>query len=220
MFNSQKNVFWQALLLTIFIFSIGILLGFSLENWRTSQISSLYQQSELELLDIKIQSEIYLSYDIDCNTAISENINFADRIYNEAKVLQKYEDSNRLTDSITLQHKKYDLLRTQFWLNSIKIKEKCNASYQNIVYLYDYNNPSLEIKAKQQVFSNLLGEIKYDKKDEIMLIPIAGDNNLSSVNLLMEKYNIKQENLPIVLIDEKIKIYDLETKEQIEKFLQ
>ncbi|MDO8517110.1 MAG: hypothetical protein Q7S33_03200 [Nanoarchaeota archaeon] len=219
MFNSQKNVFWQALILAVFVFSIGILLGFSLENWRSSQINALYQQSELDLLDIKIQTEIYSSSNINCDKAIENNVNFANKIYEQAKLLQKYEDSNKLTDNIILQHKKYDLLRTLFWVNSIIIKQKCNATYHNIVYLYDYNNPSLEIKAKQQVISKLLTEIKFDKGDKVMLIPIAGDNDINSVDLLMDKYNIQKQELPIILIDEKIKISDLETKEQLEKYL-
>ncbi len=219
MFNSQKNVFWQALLFTIVIFAIGILLGFILENWRTSEIKNIYFQAELDLLDIKIQNEIYTLSNIDCNKAIEENINFANRIYKEAQLLNKYEEANKLSEEIISQHKKYDLLRTLFWLNTINIKKRCKADFHNIVYFYDYQEPSIETNAKQSVFSNLLGEIQKDKEDEIMLIPIAGDNGLTSVNLMMNLYNIKESELPIILIDEEIKITDIKKKEDIEKYL-
>ena len=54
--NSQKSTFWQALIITVLIFGVGVFLGVVLENWRTSKISDLYQKSELDLLDIKLQS--------------------------------------------------------------------------------------------------------------------------------------------------------------------
>jgi len=219
LFQNQKHVFWIALLLTIFIFSAGILLGFMIENWRTSNIVSLYQQSELDLLDIRIQNDIYSLNKINCQTVVEENIKFADRVFEEAKLLEKYSESSRLSDTIILQHKKYDLLRTLFWMNAIKLKEKCKADYHNVVYIYDYQNPSIEIEAKQDVFSKLLQELKDKKGNKIMLIPIAGDNNLISVDLLMDLYGIKENDLPVILIDEKIKITDIKNVEDIEKYL-
>ena len=50
-----------------------------------------------------------------------------------------------------------------------------------------------------------------------MLIPIAADNDLPSVELLANRYGIK--DLPVVLIDEKIKIEELTSVEDIEKYL-
>lgn len=219
MLSSQKNVFWQAFILAAFVFAAGILLGFVLENWRSGKIESLYFQSELDLLDIRIQNDIYSLSKIDCAMAVQENINFANKIYDEANLLQRYEDANKITENIILQHKKYDLLRTLFWINAIKIKDRCNASYHNVVYLYKYNSPTLETKAKQAVFSRILSELKEVRGDEIMLIPIAGDNNLVSVDLLMGLYNINNTELPVILIDEKTKINEVEKKEDINKLI-
>src|SRR3989338_1678593 len=215
MFNSQKNVFWEAFILAAFVFAAGILLGFVLENWRSGKIEGLYFQSELDLLDIRIQNDIYSLNEIDCTRAVKENINFADRTYEEAKLLQKYEDANKITGNIILQHKKYDLLRALFWINSIKIKSRCNASYHNLVYFYDYNEPSIEIRAKQAVFSGILSELKEEFGSEVMLIPIAGDNDIISVELLMNSYEIAESELPVILIDEKTKVQKIESKEEI-----
>ena len=219
MFESQKNAFWVALILSVFVFAGGILLGFMLENWRTSEVQNFYAQSELSLLDVKIQNELFSFSSVNCEDAIYENVNFANEIYNEARLLDKYEQASRLSDALVLQHKKYDLLRTLFWINSIKLKARCNASYHNVVYLYDYNNPRLDIKAKQQVFSNILLDTKQEKGNSVMLIPIAGDNNLTSISLMMKTYNITEEELPVILIDEKFKITEIEKPEDIEKLL-
>jgi len=217
LFKSQKHVFWQALVLTLIVFNFGIFLGFMLENSRVGKVNELYAESELSLLDVKIQSEIYSFVNINCDDAVKENIDFANRIYEEAKILDRYETSSRLTEGIKLQHKKYDLLRTLLWLNSIKIKQKCNASYYNLVYFYQYNAPSIEQKAKQTVFSRLLGELKEKHGNNVLLIPIAADNNISSVNVLLKTYNIT--TLPSVLIDEKTTAEGFLSREDIEKHL-
>lgn len=219
MLKSQKNVFWEALLVTILIFGIGILLGVVLENWRTSKVDNLYKQSEVNLLDIRAQSEIYSFGNFDCDSAVEETLLFADRIFEESETLSKYEGAGRLTESLKLEHKKYDVLRALLWVNSIKIKKRCKADYHNIVYIYDYNEPSLDIKAKQGVFSRILMELKEMRGADIMLIPLAGDNDLSSINLMMDKYNVTEEELPVVLIDEEIKITELQKVDDIEKLL-
>jgi len=220
MLNSSKNAFWEALVMAVFVFSFGILLGFLLENSRTSKISDMYEQSNLDLLDVRIQNDIFSLSDVDCGILALENTRFADRIYGEAKLLDKYEISNKVSDSIALQHKKYDLMRALLWVNSIKLREKCNSSVHDVVYLYDYNNPSLEAKAKQNVFSKMLGEVKSDVGGNVVLIPLSGDNGIFSVSLLMNLYGVSEQDLPVILIDEKVKITGVVGKDEILKYLQ
>ena len=132
LFKSQKHVFWEALLIAVFIFGIGIFIGLLIENNRTKKIDILYANSEIELLDIRTWGQTLEMENIDCATAVQENINFANRIYEEAKILGRYEKASRISDILILRHKKYDLLRTMFWINAIKLKKrkmnKCNVT--------------------------------------------------------------------------------------------
>jgi len=216
---NQKYAFLWALIITLMVFNIGIFLGYQLEKSRINKINELYSETDLYLLDQRIQSDAFDIVDLNCNSSLEENIKFADKIYEDARQIQKYENANQITSPITAEHKKYDLLRTLFWINSIRIKQKCGFNYHHIVYLYKYNNPSLEQVAKQRTLSNLLFELKQEKADKIMLIPIAGDNDLPSVSLLMDKYGINKEELPVILIDEKIKITEFSDRAEIEKYL-
>lgn len=217
MIKNQKYFFLYALVITFVVFNIGIFMGYMLESSRISKVNDFYLESEMELLDQRIQKEALDMMELNCDLLIKENIDFADRIFEDALKIQKIEGANRLNNEIDFQHKRYDLLRTLFWINSIRIKQKCNADYHNLVYFYDYKAPSLEQRAEQKFFSNLLFEIKKEKQDKVMLIPIAGDNDLPSISLLLDKYNIKE--LPAILIDEKIIITELESREDIEKYL-
>jgi len=217
--KSEKNVFWEALIITIFIFLLGLLIGVFLENSRTKNLDSIYLESEFNLFDLNIQSRLFDLENLDCNYAVSENIKFGDKIFENALLLQKLEESEDLTDAIKVQHKKFDILRALFWINSKNIKERCGANYSIVVYLYDYNDVRLDTKAEQKVFSRVLSELKNKKEGKVMLIPIAGDNGLLSVNSLMEIHNVSEQELPIILIDEKYKINTLDDLENIEKYL-
>lgn len=219
MFSSQKNMFWIAFTATLLIFGVGIVFGIILENWRIGNVDNLYQSSEIYLMDIKLQSEIYSSGYFNCENAVEENINFANRIYDEAKLLDKYESASTLSQELKIRHKKYDLLRANLWLNSIKLKNKCNTSYDEIVYIYKYENPSLDIKAKQEVFSRILSELKQESKNKILLIPFAGDIDSSAINLLLDQYSISKDELPIIILNGKTKISDVNSIEDLKKNL-
>jgi hypothetical protein len=219
MFKSQKNVFWEALLVTILIFGIGILAGFFLENTRTSQINSLFQQSEIDLLDMKLQNEIYSDLKFNCDVAIDENLNFANRIYEEAQKLEQYLESSRFSKEILLQHKKYDLLRIMLLLNSEKITQKCSDSYSEVVYFYDLETEELTSKAKQNVFSKILLEVKEKLGGEVLLVPVGVSNEVSSINLILDKYNVSRTDLPMILINQEIKVTDVESVDQILEYL-
>tara|TARA_Y100000310_G_scaffold289197_1_gene315425 strand:+ start:3827 stop:4498 length:672 start_codon:yes stop_codon:yes gene_type:complete len=211
--KSNRHVFWEALIVTIFIFGIGMMLGISLENRRSATIAELYIESELNLLDLKIQADILNLGILNCEAAEKENIKFGDRIFEEARLLQKLEESQTLTDSLKQQHKKYDLLRTLFWVNSIKIKKQCNSTFHTIVYIYDYATILLEQKARQSAFSKYISELKQEKGDKVILIPIAGNMDLLSTESLMLEYEI--EKLPVIIIDESEKIYEIEQLSEI-----
>jgi len=214
---NQKHFFLYALLLTLIVFNFGIFMGYMLENSRVAKINALSIDSEMELLDQMIQKNSINLLNPDCETLIEENTKFGDKIYAEAKQIGKYEEANKMGTEIITQHKRFDLLRALFWMNSIEIKQKCNPSYHNVIYLYQYNKPSIEQKSKQAFFSNILSEIKEKQGSNMMLIPISGDNNITSVNILLKKYKVTR--LPAIIIDEKVLLTEVNSSSDIEKYL-
>jgi len=216
--KSQKIVFLQALIVTFLIFNLGIFLGFKLEENRINKVNTFYLESEMDLLDQRIQREIFDITTINCDKAIEANIDFADKIFAEAKIISRYESASRLSNELEFQHKRFDLLRTLFWINSIRIKRDCNADYDNLVYLYKLNDLSLEDKAKQSVFSNVLTGVKEKYGSKIMLIPIAADTGIPSIELLLDAYNVTE--LPVILINEEIQLNDLDEVKELEKYLE
>ena len=214
--KSQKNVFWEALIIAVFIFGIGILLGVYIENGRAKETFQLYLQSDINLLDTKIQTEIFNLKSFDCEKAIQSNIDFGTQIFNDAVTLERYEGANRISDLLKQQHKEYDLLRTLFWVNAIKIKEKCGSKFHTLVYLYNYDSSDRTEKNTQQAFSNALIDIKSQYGDNLLLIPIAKNMDITSLDIIVSQFNISKVS---VILDEKLVVSDLNDLDKIREAL-
>ncbi len=217
MLENKKHVFWQALFLTGLFFLFGLVLGVYLEQLRADNTNVIFYQSETSLYDSFALGTLSHNLNISCSEIKSANIDFADKIYEEARSLEKYDESNKLTDSVKTIHRKYDLLRTLLWMNMISAKQNC-GDIKTVVYLYKYNIDDIDMKSKQLVWSRLLEQLKAKKGDEIILIPIAVDQQIVSLNYLVQSYGIKQ--FPAVIINEKNVLYEHKTVGELEKMLE
>jgi len=215
MLKSKKNVLWEALIVTIVIFLAGLFLGMLIETSNSVEISNLFTQSEISLTDAMATSGLIEDLDFDCDIIKQNNIDFANRIYEEAQILEGYEESGKLTDSMKLLHKKYDLLRTLLWTSNQKSLDRCE-NYNLIVYLYEYNSEDTNKKAIQNVWSKILLDVK-DQNDNILLLPIAGDQNLTSLDLLMNEHQVTQ--LPAIVINNNEVLYEVDNINQIQTLL-
>jgi hypothetical protein len=217
MLKSRKHVFWEALLITIVVFFLGLLIGIAYEGSRLDRINEYYTISEISLMDILALNDALELSEVDCDNLIASNLDFADRIYEEAKLLENYDASGRITDNMKLAHKKYDLMRTFLWINSIKAHEKCSSNFSTVVYLYEFRTRDLAKKATQSVWSNILFDLKQEKGQEIILIPIAVDSELASLDSLLKNFDIP--NYPVVIINNEHVVNDVTSVEDLETYL-
>lgn len=218
MLNSKKNVFWEALLLTVVVFIFGLLIGVAYEQSHLTQINSYYAESELSMMDILAMNSAVSFDGASCESLVEANTDFADRIYTEAKDLEKYQAAGKITESgFDVAHKKYDLMRTFLWINSIKTFEKCNDSSNVVVYIYEYNSEDLTKKATQNVWSKILYDLKLEEGSNVILIPIAYNGDFVSLDSLVNNFEI--ESYPVVIINNKQIISELSSVSEIQKHL-
>ncbi len=213
MLNNKKRVFWEALFLTVVVFLFGVLIGISFESNKVEQIRQYYSFSEASIMDVFAVNNLVDTESANCSILESANFEFADRIYEEAIILEKYEDSGKITEGMILEHKKYDLLRTLLWINDIKTEKKCGKNHHTVIYLYEYQPDDLAQRATQNVWSKILIDLKTEYGDEVLLIPIAVDSDLVSLNSLIDKYSI--EEYPVLIIDGEIIVDELSSVEDI-----
>ncbi len=211
MLKSKKHVFWEALVITIAIFLVGLFTGILVETGNSNKISNLYIQSEISLVDGTAISQLSKDSELDCDSLRKNNIDFANKIYEEAKLLEQYETAGKLTDGMKLLHKKYDLLRTLLWMGNQNSLDRCD-NYHLIVYLYEYEAEEIEKKATQKVWSKILLDLKKEDPNTL-LIPIAADQEITSLNLLIEEYKIN--SLPALIVNNKDVLYTIKNTQNV-----
>ncbi len=216
MMENKKHVFWQAFFITMLLFLLGLVFGVYIEQLRTDDVNVAFYQSEVSLYDSFALGKLLDNNLTSCSDLKEASTNFADKIYDEAKQLEQYDTKSKLTDSMKIVHKKYDLLRTLLWMNVIEIEQRC-GKINRVVYLYNYGTEDIETKSKQAVFGRILNDLKNEKGNEFILIPIAANQGIESLNYVMKKYNINK--FPAVLINENKTFYEPTTVSEIEKYL-
>jgi uncharacterized protein YebE (UPF0316 family) len=214
---NSKHAFWQALVFAVVVFSVGMIFGFFLETSRADRINANLINSELNILDDQLRNEIVRDRNVRCDLALESTFQFADKIYNEAVQLERYDSSSKFVGTLTLLHKRYDLLRAVLWMGAVDLKERCDGDFHTVVYLYNYNVQDVEINSKQRFYSGMLLDLKYKYPDQILLIPIAANMDLSSVALLADTYGVTQ--FPSIIVDEERIISDIITFEEFEKIV-
>ena len=214
--ENKKHVFWQAFFVTFLVFLVGLVLGVYLEQIRSDNFSVAFYDSEVSLYDSFALGKLIEGNFTSCENLKEASINFADKIYSEARDLERYDEKSKLTESIKSVHRKYDLLRTILWINLIDLKSKC-GEINTIVYLYVYDTENIETKSNQIVWERILSEAKEKEGNDAILIPIAVDQKIESLDFLIEEYKI--EKFPAVLINEKNVFYEHKTSEEIQGYL-
>ena len=218
LFNSKKRVFWEALLITVAVFMMGLLSGVAFENNRLADMNEYYAKSEVNLMD-SLAMKDFLSRednDLTCEQARKYNVKFANKIYNESLKLSDYEQRNKITDQIKIAHQKYDMLRTFLWMNNRDLRNRC-GNYSYVVYLYNYSSKDLGEKAENKVWSRILFDLKEKHGNDVVLIPIAANSDLISLEAMISNYNI--EEYPVVIIDDNVVIRELEGVDKLEKHI-
>jgi len=216
--DKKKRIFLDSILITLIILLLGFSLGFFVENFRTAGVIQDYRDYEVEALDLKLQNYYYQIMDQSaCDIAIDQNFVFADDLYDRGLQIEKFEEANQITNNVLREKRRYVLLKTELWLNTVLLKEKCGAPFDTVVYIYS-NDPSSNVRvSEQKIISNILGEIKEERGNSIVLLPIAGDMDLGVVDLQLKTYGI--ESLPVIIINEDIVLQNYVPKEEIESHL-
>ena len=187
------DVFWKALVLTVVVFVLGVLLGYLLEKNRIDNFREEFSNIEVQWADARLLSRYFSEISPElCKEAINQNLGFADKIYREGLKLEEYDAAAPLTEKeIEFERKRYALFKLEFLLNSISLKERCNADYINLIYFFRAN-PTADEGAKQAVQSKILEEMKNEYGAELMLIPLPIDLDIFVINIFKNTHNIKE----------------------------
>jgi len=202
MVNKMKNIYLQALVLTILIFLSGVMFGIWLDNYRLSSIRQTLLAESIFWDDTLFLTRYSKFYTKDlCNKSLELNLLYNQKIYEKGREIEEIIKRNIFTPEIKEELKRYTLMQAEFWLNSIELRKSCNLTFHTVVHLQEIFPKSIEAISDNKAQANIMLSLKEKCGNKIMLIPLNADLNLTSIDAILYEYNIKK--LPAVIIDEK-----------------
>jgi hypothetical protein len=197
------KTYFQAAVFALLVFLIGVMIGIWLDNYRLSDIRSSLSEADINWNDARLLDSYFKVLGKNyCNTSLQQNLAYNDKIYAEGKDIENKIENNGFvfTPDIEQEWRRYNLLQVQFWLNSLDLKNECNFTYHNVIYLSrmeDKKNGNVD----EKVQSLVMLELKNRCGNKIMLIPLSTDVNLIVVDSMVKQFKITK--YPAVVVDEK-----------------
>jgi len=197
------NIFIKAAIISTLIFIAMFSLGL---NMNTSAVEDVKQTIE------SLQSSLNTSLNTTNKTEIAPielaNISHVNcsLLLTQAKLLGKQSEEvkknlDKYSDIRSVDKEQYILIKenaAQLFIYSWdflkKVKEKCNANYTTILYVY--KDKHCKHCFEEEV---LLLYVKNKLKDDVYVFPIDGEMDISMINSLKEEYNIT--SYPTLIID-------------------
>jgi len=214
----QSDILIKTMVITVIVFVLGILVGIWLDNARLEEIKERLTFMDIEWNDARLQSVFYqksINGSSSCEDAIESNLDFNEKIYEEGLEIERRENVNKFAPEIISEKRRYALLQLQFWLNSIELKELCNATYSSVVYFYSFSDEN--VKINQRIQSTILSDLKEECGNELILIPLPFDLDISTIEFIKSSYGIN--STPSLLINEQSVLEGIQNKEEILKYI-
>lgn len=214
----MKTYLLKPAILAVFIFLIGVMIGIAIDNYRLSGVRKSISESEIRWNDARLLN-LHLTNlgEGYCDLALEENLAYNDEIYQYGSKIEKTIEAARFTPELEQEWRRYVLLQTQFWFNSIELKEKCGFDYYNVVHIYRMKNSTTGEEINNKIQSSILLDLKEKCGRKMMLIPLTSDVNLMVMDSIIKSFNIS--NYPAVIVDEKYVFQDLATMKELEKYI-
>lgn len=209
---NYKKIIIVSLVITILIFSAGLLLGLSLDNTRISDIITTLNQNELNRESYLVEQDFinFLGGD-SCELSAPRIQTLSGELAELGQLLTKYELRGFLRTS------DYDYLKAKYFLLEIKtytlfidLKEDCEYSFNTILYFYDQNQQSS--LSQGYILDSL---VETNKNVHIF----SFDRNFEepALQTVLIHYNITQS--PTLIINNEIKKEGLVTLEELKVIL-
>ncbi len=191
-------------IITIIIFSLGLMLGMLIDIQRAEWAKSEISKQEVELLSLNLQNQILMNLETRSNsTCKALKVALTDAVVNLNKALDKFikykQEAQINPDKDNLIEREYAIANIRYWLIARNYKRYCQpADLVTILYFYSDN---CERCPDQGVlltyFKRLFGE-------RLLVFPIHSDIKEQEhlISMLEVYYNIT--SYPSIVIEDKV----------------
>jgi len=214
----MRRVYIQAGILSLLVFFIGIMIGIWIDNTRLGGIRSALSEADINSYDARLLNSYLQRFGKEyCDIALDQNLAYNDKIYEDGRKIEDKINANIFTPEIEQEWRRYTLLQTQFWLNSVELKEKCGFDYHTVVHLFRQKNTTTSEDINNKVQASVLLDLKDKCGKKMMLIPITVDTNLIVVEAITKQFDVSE--YPAVIVDESFVFQGVTTKDKLNELV-
>ena len=191
----------MAFLLTLIIFSLGVLMGLTIEGKRISMDERLLQEQELELSSSQLQYAFInsLGDKESCPTVqsvLGENLFNLEKI--SRKVVEHAADSKLSDQEFDRLKRRYSLEQLRYWFLAENVREQCEQSFTRVIYFYS-DNQNCQYCREQAVVLNYLKAIFGES-----LLVFSLDEQLDEPMIRLLKKNYDVTEFPTLIVEDSV----------------
>ncbi len=203
------KVYVFTFILTVIIFSLGLLLGVTLENERQRIVHEDLVQYQSDLENIMLQEALIEGDSMECESFPLMFKDLYKNLDNMGETLEDYQARGKFHESEFEKLKvQYTTLSIRTWLLMEKVRKSCPGDLSTILYFY--SSKSCRDCLSQGV---VLDAIKKEYGMRVMIFPIDKDLEHPGVHSLSAYFNVT--TAPTLVVNSRIKHEGLTDKEVI-----
>lgn len=212
----KLHMFFTVFILTVVVFSSGIVLGYFLDRARVSDVMGMVKQNELSMESYVLEQDFLDVIGGEESCSLLEP-SFAELSRDLAKIgtlLTSYEKSKLFKkEDYDYLKIRYFNLEIQSYLLSLKLKEQCSLNKTIVLYFYMQEHPS---SLRQGfILDNLVDEYGFEN---ISIYSFDKDfENTPLVDMVERHYNIT--TAPSLIIDNDVKVSGLIEEEDLNQLV-
>jgi len=208
----KKYLLGIALIITIFVFAAGLLVGSTFDTYQTDELLLSVRQNELETQSFLVEQQFVDTFGGQCDSMTSRVETVQKSVADTGRKLTLLENSLKYTgtDDFEYLKNKHLISKVQFFTLLKNFEETCGVNYDIILFFY-------QVDHAESITQGLALDELAEKNPDIVILSIDKDYEKEPlVNLLVARYNI--EKAPTLIINDE-KIEGFQSTEQIENYI-
>lgn len=209
----HKYIFLTSGVIALLIFSAGILLGWTLDNYRVNEIIKLIRENEINSESYFVEEEFLETFGGDKCELLSKRINdLFLKLSKTGQELSLYESKNIFNNGeFDYLRSKYFLLEIKFYTLLYDMDQNCEENRTVILFLYKRDDEAS--KSQGYVLDSLVK--KY--KEKLIVLSIDKYYEDENIKILSAKYNITKT--PTLIINFDLKKEGFMNKEKLDDII-
>lgn len=177
---------------TLFIFLIGIMLGWQFSDSSLEESQITFKKSELDLKSFSLQFENQEFFNVgDCSTFFLDEVQ--EEIYESAIKLDTLEKQGRVDDeNYDFLKRLHNVNQVLFYLNYQKFSNQCSNTSSNVILFFFNSSEPEKVNLQGEVLDELVG------RKDIIVLPMDYKYT-EEINFFYEFYEVSE--LPSLIIN-------------------